>query len=635
MTPSTVAGTRLCHIFTMSLQRVCLLRTPPTLPRYHRDYSFPLDPACTSALLDALVDRLPSARPQHLSMALYALALLRHTPPQGALSAILSASLFLMPSFDGRELAMALWALANLHIDPGPEWMSAFLARCEAATRTFASGAAVANVLWGLAVLDQRPPARWMGHFLWQAQRRMGHMDGQSLVMTVWALARMKYRPDSAWCARLLRYSRMRLLQQHAPVTAGSGGQQQQQQEGQQRVVSGGRLVDGGWAAWVLQGGAAGAQAGAGPGAGADEPPHPGVQGAARARAAAERATTQAFNNLLWSLARLNIRPKGTWLEHFCRAVQPRLVAMPPREHAALLWSLARLSGRPAEDWVVELFAAMRAALPRYQPPECVMAILGLGRMCSAVRMYVTDQELADQLVRQLEPHLPRLQTTTLVSVLLAMARIHPGLQPVRFGPPLQVLLARVRSAPPGAISSRQLANAAFAVGCVVRRAGRSRGVRQLCGELFQEVMPRLDERFGELNVPDLVVVAQGAAAARLRLWPEWLRRHEHVAAARLQHARAANGPVGQPVDKHLAGVHHEHLVLLHRAYRVLGYEPAVLPGVTEEDLVGKRKKKRGQAQGQGQAEAEAQGQGQEPKGQRQEPKGQEQDQKGQVAPGA
>lgn len=623
-----------CHKLASLLQPAPWLSPPaypvnlPTLRRYHRDYSFPVDSACTSAILDALVDRIPSARPQHLAMALYALALLRHTPPKDALSTLLSASLALMPSFDGRELAMTLWALANLHIDPGHEWMSAFLARCEAATRTFASGAAVANVLWGLAVLDKRPPARWMGHFLWQAQRRMGHMDGQSLVMTVWALARMRYRPDSAWCARLLRYSRMRLLQQHAPATAGSGGQQQlqqQQQEGQQRVTSTGRLVDGGWAARALQGGAAGGQAGAGAG----EPPHPGLRGAARARAAAERATTQSFNNLLWSLARLNIRPKGTWLEHFCRAVQPRLVAMPPREHAVLLWSLARLSGRPVEDWVVELFAAMRAALPRYQPPECVMAILGLGRMCSAVRMYVTDQELADQLVRQLEPHLPRLQTTTLISVLLAMARIHPALQPMRFGPPLQVLLARVRSAPPGAISSRQLANAAFAVGCVVRRAGRSRGVRQLCGELFQEVMPRLDERFGELTVPDLVVVVQGAAAARLRCWPEWLRRHEHVAAARLQHARAANGPADQPVDKHLAGVHYEHLVLLHRAYRVLGYEPQVLPGVMEEELVGKRKgKKRAQAQAQGQEQGQGQAQGQ-------EPKGQEEERKGQVAPGA
>ncbi len=535
-------------------------------------------------------------------MALYALALLRHSPPQGALSALLSTSLALMPSFDGRELAMALWALAALRIDPGPEWMSAFLARCEVATRTFASGAAVANVLWGLAVLDQRPPARWMGHFLWQAQRRMGHMDGQSLVMAAWALGRMMYRPDSAWCARLLRYTRMRLLQQHAPVTAGSGGQQQ---EGQQRFAASGRLVDGGWAARALQGGGldAGGQAGAGAGAGA--PPHPGLRGAAQACAAAERATTQAFNNLLWSLVRLNIRPKGTWLEHFCRAVQPRLVAMPPREHAALLWGLARLSCRPAEDWVVELFAAMRAALPRYQPPECVMAILGLGRMCSAVRMYVTDQELADQLVRQLEPHLPRLQTTTLVSVLLAMARVHPSLQPVRFGPPLQVLLARVRSAPRGAISSRQLANAALAVGCVVRRAGRSMGVRQLCGEVFREVMPRVDERIGELNVADLVVVAQGAAAARLRCWPEWLRRHEHVAAARLQQARAANGPVGQPVDQHVARVHHEHLVLLHRAYRVLGYEPVVLPGVPEEELVGGRRKKRGSGQAQGQVQAQ------------------------------
>ncbi|KAG2429960.1 hypothetical protein HYH02_013911 [Chlamydomonas schloesseri] len=528
----------------------------------------------------------------------------------------------------GRELSMAAWALASLRHHPGPAWLAAFLARCEAATRSFGEGSAVANVLYGLAVLRARPPPGWMQHFLWQAQRRMNTMDGQSLAMTGWALARLRYRPDRKWVTAYLRYVRARVLQAGRDPATRLGlstqeraaappppealaaaarrerlllvQQQQRLQRQRQRTMG--------------LGGPAGAATAAVP-VGAASPSagdvHAGGGGATQ-----QLTPPQTYNVVLWSLVRLTVRPPRAWREAFMNSVQPRLGAFSPSEMGTLLWAMAKLSWRPRDDWMLDACVAMRASLHRYGPREAVLSLVALGRLCSALGYRAADGDLLDGLAGRVEPYLPRLQTTTLISVLLAASRVAPALPPQRLAPPLAALLARVRvsaaaavggggslygsptasrssmdelddvsaaaallaaaapasaagqqQSPPAPASAlvltpRQCANAVFAVGCAARRAGRFPAVRQLCGSLLQELLPRVEAVAGGMNGTDLLLLLLGVAAARLRLSPDWLRRHETHAAARL----AAGALTGLQ------------LVELHRGYRALGYQPSVLP---------------------------------------------------------
>ncbi|GLC41744.1 hypothetical protein PLESTB_000682200 [Pleodorina starrii] len=597
--------------------------------RYHRDFGFRLEPGWSAALLQAVVPRLQQqqqqqATPQDVAMMLYGAALLREPPPPPALDALLAASLGGMSVAGGRELSMTIWALATLRLHPGREWLLAFLDRCDAATRSFASGVAVCNVLYGLAAMRVQPPAPWMLNFLWQAQRRMNTMDAQSLVMLGWALGRMRYRPDRKWLTRFFRYSQSTVLlqprdphlvlgastqqlarQPPSPAVLQAASQRQlelwrrQQQRLQQRLQQRrpGPWVDGG------AGGAAAARPAA-------PPPLAAAAGGRGSDAVAEALALppQAYNVLLWACVRLSCRPMGRWLPLLCAAVQPRLASWPPHELSALLWGLARLSCRPRDDWMTEYCAAARLSLARFQPPDCVMTLLALSRLCSGLGYRVSDGELANALAARLAPYYPRLQTTTLISVLLAISRITPRVRPARLEEALAVLLDRVQvvgvamdtvgaaadaaappppppeaaaaahpgrlvaqrppSPPPAAaaalpqLTARECVNAVFAIGCVALWPGYNDALRGLCGALLRELLPRAIRLAPALNGIDLVLLLHGVAMSRSRVGPVWLRRHEEQA---LRLLRAGELRPAQ-------------LRELHRAYHALDYPPELLP---------------------------------------------------------
>ncbi|GIL86673.1 hypothetical protein Vretimale_11491 [Volvox reticuliferus] len=399
--------------------------------RFHRDFSFRLEPGWAAAVLQSSLPRLQQAKPQEVAMMLYGCALLREPPPAAALAALLAASLAGMSAAGGPELSMSIWALATLRLYPGREWMQAFLERCDVATRTFASGAAVSNVLHALASMRVQPPAPWMLNFLWQAQRRMNTMDAQSLVMLGWALGRMRYRPDRNWLTRFFRYTRTVVLQQpEIPYNLAVSSQrtasqhqldmwQLQQQRLQQRHKLRQQQRYGSFARNAAASGSS--------------------------AVAANVLPPQAYNVLLWTCVRLSCRPMGRWLPQLCAAVQPHMATWPPNELSALLWGLARLRWRPRDDWMTEFCDAARCSLSGFQASDCVMTLLALSKLCSNLGYRVSDGDLANMLAQRLAPYYQRLQTTTLISVLLAISRVTPRVRPARLEEAVAALLDRVR----------------------------------------------------------------------------------------------------------------------------------------------------------------------------------------------
>ncbi|EFJ46585.1 hypothetical protein VOLCADRAFT_105493 [Volvox carteri f. nagariensis] len=407
--------------------------------RYHRDFSFRLEPGWTAALLQGALPRLQQAKPQEVAMMLYGSALLREPPAATTLAALLAASLAGMSAAGGSELSMTIWSLATLRLYPGDEWMRAFLCRCDAATRTFASGAAVSNVLYSLASMRVQPPAPWMLNFLWQAQRRMNTMDGQSLVMMWWALGRMRYRPDRKWLTRFFRYTRSAVIPNPGPDShIGARSSVQQQVQGhsphlQTAMQTGSQRQLELWRRQRLQQ--------------RQRRPGPWVNTDGSALPDVGELPPQAYNTLLWACVRLSCRPMGTWLPLFCAAVQPLLAAWPPHELSALLWGLARLRWRPRDDWMTEFCAAARGTLSLFQPPDCVMMLVALSKLCSGLGYRISDGDLANLLAQRLAPYYSRLQTTTLISVLLAVSRITPRVRTARMEEVLAAVLDRVRAA--------------------------------------------------------------------------------------------------------------------------------------------------------------------------------------------
>ncbi|GLI67616.1 hypothetical protein VaNZ11_011862 [Volvox africanus] len=400
--------------------------------RYRRDFNFRLESGWAAAVLQSSLPHLQQAKPQEVAMMLYGCALLREPPPAAALAALLAASLAGMSAAGGPELSMSIWALATLRLYPGREWMRAFLGRCDAATRTFANGTAVSNVLHGLASMRIQPPAPWMLNFLWQAQRRMNTMDAQSLVMLGWALGRMRYRPDRNWLTRFFRYTRaVVLLQPEDPCNPAMRSHRTASQHQldiwqlqQQRLQLRHQLR----------------QQRLGPFA------RNAIAGSSSVVAAANGLPPQAYNVLLWSCVRLSCRPMGRWLPQLCTAVQPHMATWSPNELSALLWGLARLRWRPRDDWMTEFCDAARSSLSGFQASDCVMTLLALSKLCSGLGYRVSDGDLADMLAMRLAPYYQRLQTTTLISVLLAISRVTPRVRPARLEAALTALLDRVQA---------------------------------------------------------------------------------------------------------------------------------------------------------------------------------------------
>ncbi|KAG2501508.1 hypothetical protein HYH03_000015 [Edaphochlamys debaryana] len=566
---------------------------------------------------------------------------------QRALRALLAASQASLPYAGGTELAMSIWALAALRIDPGSAWISAFLDRSAAATRTFVAGSAVANTLYGLVLMGARPPAAWMQHFLWQAQRRFNTMDAQSLVITLWALSRLRYRPDAKWISAYMRYARVQVLQARGPAAGAPAAPLVPLAGGAAAAAAGGAAAAGAVAAAaaarrqeeqrrLLEAQAQrmrrrlGADA-AKPlaHAASSSPSSSSTSSASTAPSAPNHhpIAPQTYNLMLWSFVRLSMRPSGVWLIRLCDSLQPRLGAFAPLELSNLLWSISRLDWRPTDDFMLDVSVAMRNRMPRYQPPDCILAVLAIARLCHKLGYRVQDVELMDALAGKLEPALPRLATTTLVSVTLAAARVNPPLPPLRIAATLAALLERLRAAsasasaacgsvaaasgsaagggaasaaaapaapvgvlaaatspPPPPLTPREVANALFAVGCAARRAARHTYVRGLCGQLFAELLPLSNALFG--GSPPTAALASPTATATVTNVPLAFNAIDlglmlsGVAAVRLRPPvtwlRRHEGAVRQLLD---AGVLSAvQLYELHQAYAAIGYAPGLLP---------------------------------------------------------
>jgi hypothetical protein len=86
---------------------------------------------------------------------------------------------------------------------------------------------------------------------------------------------------------------------------------------------------------------------------------------------------------LLWSVARLQERPPGVWLQGVLAALQPQLQTLSPTELTNAIWAVARIGFRPGRQWLGVWFLASRRALPHSSADciACQVASLGVLRL--------------------------------------------------------------------------------------------------------------------------------------------------------------------------------------------------------------------------------------------------------------
>ncbi len=78
------------------------------------------------------VQQLPAFNSQALSITLWSMARLGHSPQPAFLEAVLGASQALLPNCNAHDTSTLLWALASLGACPSDAWVAAFDARSAA-----------------------------------------------------------------------------------------------------------------------------------------------------------------------------------------------------------------------------------------------------------------------------------------------------------------------------------------------------------------------------------------------------------------------------------------------------------------------------------------------------------------------
>eukprot|EP00195_Chlamydomonas_chlamydogama_P015298 CAMPEP_0202893362 /NCGR_PEP_ID=MMETSP1392-20130828/2958_1 /ASSEMBLY_ACC=CAM_ASM_000868 /TAXON_ID=225041 /ORGANISM="Chlamydomonas chlamydogama, Strain SAG 11-48b" /LENGTH=662 /DNA_ID=CAMNT_0049577667 /DNA_START=510 /DNA_END=2498 /DNA_ORIENTATION=- len=487
--------------------------------RYHFEFKLPVSPDWTDALLQQLQHAgFSECSPSTLSQTIYACAMLQHRPADAWMSAYLAHTQLRLPEYGARDISTSLWSLATLQLEPGREWVDAALARSEQVVRSFSNGTMLASTLWALAVLKHQPPASWMTHFLWQVQRMLKACDAQNLSNIAWALATLQYRPDNKWMQQFLRCAGQRMGMSTAPGQAGRAASQQ-----------------------------------------------------------ASACAPQAYANLLWALAKLQVRPTRlrSWLRALCGVTMPRLLHFPARDLTSVVWSLQRLRYMPDADWMLEAQVAMQARLPQFDLTSLVVALVALGRFSQHPsstaehgRLDKVDEALILRMCGSLTPMIQAAQSSggvsmqTSVSLVVAFAKLRVAIPQELHDLLLRSVAPHLQDLPP-----RQLSNVCYAVCQLAQTTGSMMHLR--AGSEF-ELLPRLAHlsqsymASWQLNGADLAQLVTGFTRMGYNPGEAWLAHHEACCSRLMRQDQLSRAQAAA----------------VFRAYRSLQYAPRHLAAV-------------------------------------------------------
>ncbi|GIL58675.1 hypothetical protein Vafri_13671 [Volvox africanus] len=336
-----------------------------------------------SALLPRLQPLLPAAGPTGLSQALWGLARMGHVPPEPFLFDFYGAAdrALRMPSANPQHISNLLWAMVMLRLQAPQELISQALAVLDGKLQA-ATPQALAITAWAVVQVGERAPPEVWWHRIQQAALQLkGKLQPQDISHLVWATARSGHPGPQSWlqamcseahgCMRGFRSQELcNLLWGFVVVgfkppepwlTAAISAAQ--------NLLPNFKGFELAVLLWCL----ASLQA---------KPLLPRTFARAlffHSGSKLRYFSAQDCANVIWSLARLQLRPPEPWMAAFVEESFTQLPRFTPQHLANTIWGFARLSRCPPEPWMDRFFLESRPLLLSFKTGELAMLAMALG----------------------------------------------------------------------------------------------------------------------------------------------------------------------------------------------------------------------------------------------------------------
>ncbi|GLI59605.1 hypothetical protein VaNZ11_001535, partial [Volvox africanus] len=335
------------------------------------------------ALLPRLQPLLPVAGPTGLSQALWGLARMGHVPPEPFLSDFYGAAdgALRMPSANPQHVSNLLWAMVMLRLQAPEELISQALAVLDGKLQA-ATPQALAITAWAVVQVGERaPPEAWWHRIQQAALQLSGKLQPQDISHLVWATARSGHPGPQPWlqamcseahgCMRGFRSQELCNLLWGLVVV----GFKPPEPWLTAAISAAQNLLPNfkGFELAVLLWCLASLQA---------KPllPRTFARGLFFHSGPKLRYfSAQDCANVIWSLARLQLRPPEPWMAAFVEESFTQLPHFTPQHLANTIWGFARLSRCPPEPWMDRFFLESRPLLLSFKTGELGMLAMALG----------------------------------------------------------------------------------------------------------------------------------------------------------------------------------------------------------------------------------------------------------------
>eukprot|EP00878_Enallax_costatus_P022494 GHUV01023865.1.p1 GENE.GHUV01023865.1~~GHUV01023865.1.p1 ORF type:complete len:282 (+),score=95.43 GHUV01023865.1:1284-2129(+) len=137
--------------------------------------------------------QLPSFSASDLSITLWAVAKLQHTPSRQWLLQALSSSLTQLITFQPSHFSNSLWALSKLGSVPSPLWLNTFWST-SGQTLTRFSPAELTATVSAVVKLELTPPIEWVQQVTNAVDQNLASFDSKRLLYVLQALQQLQAR---------------------------------------------------------------------------------------------------------------------------------------------------------------------------------------------------------------------------------------------------------------------------------------------------------------------------------------------------------------------------------------------------------------------------------------------------------
>lgn len=393
-------------------------------------------------LLELGLKHLPDMRSREVSNLLWASAKLGVHPGSAWLQDVLKAAYQRFAGYEAQDFGSTIWAVARFSFLPNPQWMHEFLQYSYSKLDQM-DNQAISNLIWSLASMDYHPPMSWLQRMERVTMERLPQFNPQCFANVTWGLCKLQYCLSSEWqqlCLQQMRLHVHRFSPQelsmvvfsiaklaandqcmpqsgaHTPIATSSGApivaQLCSSLAVQLHQLRASEAACGLWGIAMLQ-------------------QHPGSDKIEHWLAASASTLSYAdgksLANIGYALQKLHscapITLPGVWLDAYLTAVAGHMGTMGNRSASVILYSLARLGVRPSQQWLAAFMASSVNLLPACNPSELMNLSCALAQMRCKPPAY-WRQTFHEQMAHQL----PVFTSKEASNTILALAKMGQGM---------------------------------------------------------------------------------------------------------------------------------------------------------------------------------------------------------------